>query len=95
MSENTEITINLSHKDAALLQHVLVNDLDYYHNGLNTLEKLKDTADPEFSNALREAEVSPSWTRDDVDVRIKNTTKVVNVFENVVEQIEKAIDRTV
>ena len=91
MSENTEITINLSHKDAALFQHILVNDLDYYHAGLNTLEKLKDTADLEFSNALREAECSPSWTRDDVEIRIENTTKVVNVFENVVEQIEKAL----
>lgn len=95
MSENTGITINLSYKDATLFQHILVNDLDYYHAGLNTLEKLKDTADPEFSNALREAEVSPSWTREDVEIRIENTTKVVNVFENVVEQIEKAIDRTV
>ena len=95
MSENTEITINLSTKDAAMLQHVLIGDLDYYHAGLNTLEKLKDTADPEFSHALREAECSPSWTKDDVDIRIKNTTKIVNVFENVVEQIEKAIDRTI
>lgn len=95
MSVNTEITINLSYKDAALLQHVMVNDLDYYRAGLNTLEKLKDTADPEFSDALREAECSPNWTREDVEIRIENTTEVVNVFENVVEQIEKAIDRTV
>ncbi len=89
---SNDITINLSRSNASTFKTILADDLEYYRAGLELLKKLDAVDDKEFGNALREADCPLSWTREDVKIRIENTNKVVETFEDVINQIEKTLD---
>lgn len=80
---------NLTKDELNLFLTYLESDISYYEDGLKSLEDIKTAINNvDLERLLEKHGCNPHWTMDDVDIRYKNTSHILEVIKKVINNIK-------